>query len=150
MLYRSFSTNLIIMTLLRLRSSMCIVVGSASRFSQVVSQYMHEKNEQFRTDSWCFSARTADERPTQGPTIRFLDYQPDDEGREFSALRSANQALAGSNPENSAIFVATSTSNKVAVLRTFPEMLRSASETRGCCSDSKSRRSLTLWSCSAS
>ncbi len=44
---------------------------------------------------------------------------------------------------NGAIFVATSTSNNVAVLRTLPEMVMSASETRGCCSASDSSRSLT-------
>ena len=43
----------------------------------------------------------------------------------------ANQAFAGSNPESGAIFVATSTSNNVAVLRTLPEMVMSASETNG-------------------
>ncbi len=57
-----------------------------------------------------------------------------------------NHAFAGSNPGIGAIFVATSTSNKVAVLRTLPEMPISASETRGCCLASESRRSLTLWS----
>jgi hypothetical protein len=40
-----------------------------------------------------------------------------------------NQALAGSNPAIGAIFIATNTSNRVAVLRTLPEMVMSASET---------------------
>src|SRR5664280_662720 len=48
------------------------------------------------------------------------------------------------------IFVTISTSRTVAVLRTFPEIVRSASDTGGCCSASASRRLLTLWSCSAS
>jgi hypothetical protein len=43
----------------------------------------------------------------------------------------ANQASAGSNSESDAIFVAISTSNRVAVLRTLPEIVTSASETRG-------------------
>jgi hypothetical protein len=38
----------------------------------------------------------------------------------------------------------TSTSNRVAVLRTLPEMVMRASETKGCCSASESKRSLTL------
>jgi hypothetical protein len=46
------------------------------------------------------------------------------------------QASAGSSPGNGAILIATSTSNNVAVLRTFPEMVMSASETTGCCSAS--------------
>jgi hypothetical protein len=55
-----------------------------------------------------------------------------------------SQAFAGSDPESGAIFVTTNTSNKVAVLRKLPEMVMSASETRGCCSASVSRRSLML------
>jgi len=58
--------------------------------------------------------------------------------------RRANQALAGFNPKSGVIFVAISTSNKVAVLRTLPEMPISASETRGCCPASESRQSLKL------
>jgi len=54
------------------------------------------------------------------------------------------QAFAGSKPESVGIFIATTTSSNVAVLRMLPEMPMSASETRGCCSASKSRRSLTL------
>jgi hypothetical protein len=54
------------------------------------------------------------------------------------------QASAGSNPASGAIFVATSTSNNVAVLRTLPEMVMSVSEMIGCCPASESRRSLTL------
>jgi hypothetical protein len=46
--------------------------------------------------------------------------------------------------ESGAIFIATSTSNNVAVLRTLPEMVMSASETTGSCSANESRRSLTL------
>src|ERR1017187_6265439 len=56
----------------------------------------------------------------------------------------ANQAFAGSTPENGAILITTSTSSSAAVLRTLPEILTSASETRGCCSARASRRSLTL------
>ena|ERR1700730_781429 len=56
------------------------------------------------------------------------------------------QEFAGST-NGGAIFTVISTSNKVAVLRMLPEMVMSASETRGCCSASESRRSLTLWSC---
>lgn len=41
------------------------------------------------------------------------------------------QAFAGSNPESGAIFVATSTPNNVAVLRTLPEMVMSAYEHEG-------------------
>ena len=63
---------------------------------------------------------------------------------------SANQTCSGSSPESFTTFVATSTSNRVAVLRTVPEMVMNASETRGYCAASESRRSLTLWSCSAS
>ena len=37
----------------------------------------------------------------------------------------------------------------VAVSRTFPEIVMSASDTGGCCFASASRRLLTLWSCSA-
>jgi hypothetical protein len=53
------------------------------------------------------------------------------------------QASAGSNPESGAIFVATSTSNRVAVFRTLPEMVMSASETTRGRSAKASRRSLT-------
>jgi hypothetical protein len=55
--------------------------------------------------------------------------------------------FAGSSPEVGAIFIATSTSNNVAVLRMLPERVMSASPTRGCCSARNSRRSLTLYSC---
>jgi hypothetical protein len=58
-----------------------------------------------------------------------------------------NQASAGSKPVSVPILVATSTSNRVAVLRTLPEIVMSASETTGCTPASVSRRSLTLWSC---
>ncbi len=61
--------------------------------------------------------------------------------------RYANQAFAGSKPASGPILVATSTCSRVAVLRTLPEMVMSASETIGCCSASESRRSLTLKSC---
>jgi hypothetical protein len=44
------------------------------------------------------------------------------------------------------ILTATSTANKVAVLRTFPAMVMSASDTGECCSASASIRVLTLWS----
>jgi len=68
------------------------------------------------------------------------------DARRTAAPRSrfGAQAFAGSNPETCGIFVATSTSSRVAVLRTLPEMVINASEMRGCCSASKSRRSLTL------
>jgi CRP-like cAMP-binding protein len=56
----------------------------------------------------------------------------------------ATHAFAGSKPESSGIFIATTTSSKVAVLRTLPEMPMSASERKGCCSASKSSRSPTL------
>ena len=49
-------------------------------------------------------------------------------------LRGAHQAFAGFNPKSGAIFTASSTSNNVAVLRTLPEMVMSAWETRGGCS----------------
>jgi hypothetical protein len=39
-----------------------------------------------------------------------------------------------SKPESIGIFIATTISSNVAVLRTLPEMPMSASETRGCCS----------------
>ena len=39
---------------------------------------------------------------------------------------SRNHALAGSTPRNGSIFVATNTSNNVAVLRTLPEIVMSA------------------------
>ena len=58
-----------------------------------------------------------------------------------------NQALAGLDPESGAIFVATSTSNNVALLRTLPAMPMSASERGGCSPASVLSRSLTLWSC---
>jgi len=61
-----------------------------------------------------------------------------------SSKSEQTQALAGSMPASSGIFMATTTSSNVAVLRTLPEMVMSASETRGCCSASESRRSLTL------
>lgn len=46
----------------------------------------------------------------------------------------AIHASAGSNLESGVIFVATNTSNNVAVLRTLPEMVMSAAETTGCSS----------------
>src|ERR1700693_5755616 len=46
------------------------------------------------------------------------------------------------------IFVATSTPKTVALLRTLPEIVKSASDTSGCLSDSTASRSLT--SCSRS
>ncbi len=46
--------------------------------------------------------------------------------------------------------VATSTANTVAVLRTFPAIVRSASAMGVCCSASPSSRVLTLWSWSTS
>ena len=63
------------------------------------------------------SFRTASQRPSSG------------------RLRRASQELARSSPEGGLpFFVATSSSNNVAVLRTFPAIVMSASETRGCCS----------------
>jgi hypothetical protein len=46
-----------------------------------------------------------------------------DLGARINKFRCAYQAFAGSNPEGGAIFVATSTSSSVAVLRTLPEMV---------------------------
>ena len=46
--------------------------------------------------------------------------------------------------------VAITTANIVAVLRTLPAMLISASDTSGCCSARLSSRVPTLWSCSTS
>jgi hypothetical protein len=43
-------------------------------------------------------------------------------------------------------FATTSTANRVAVLRTFPAIVRSASDMGACCSASPSSRVLTLWS----
>jgi hypothetical protein len=40
-----------------------------------------------------------------------------------SSKTAATQAFAGSKPESVGIFIATTTSSKVAVLRTLPEML---------------------------
>ena len=57
--------------------------------------------------------------------------------------RRATQAFAGSKPEGVGIFIATTTSRNVAVLRMLPEMQMSASETRGVVPPG-SRRSLTL------
>jgi hypothetical protein len=44
------------------------------------------------------------------------------------------------------LLVATSTANIVAVPRTLPAIVMSASDTGGCCPASPSRRVLTLWS----
>jgi len=48
------------------------------------------------------------------------------------------------------VLVATSTANRVAVLRTLPAIFMRAPDTGGCCSASPSRRVLTLWSWSTS
>src|ERR1700730_2777148 len=53
----------------------------------------------------------------------------------------ADQTKCGSSPSRS--FVATSTASTVAVLRTFPAIVISASDTAGCRSASPSRRALT-------
>lgn len=68
-------------------------------------------------------------------------------GAQAHRYQCATQALAGSSPDSGFILVATRTSNRVAVLRTLPAIVTSASETTVCSSASKSRRSLTLWSC---
>jgi hypothetical protein len=90
---------------------------------------------------WRFKAHLAGSRPVEHKNVfRFTS------ASLFHALirqRSANQAFAGSNSHTVDTFIATSTSNKVAVLRTLPEMPRSASETTGCWSANESRRSLT-------
>lgn len=61
-----------------------------------------------------------------------------------------DQSFAESSPASGGDFVTTSNSSDVAITRTFPEMAMSSFETWGCSSQSKSKRSLTLWSCCAS
>ena len=58
--------------------------------------------------------------------------------------------LKGCTQINLGLLVATSTANIVAVLRTLPAIVVSASDTGGCFSASPSRRVLTLWSWSTS
>jgi len=51
--------------------------------------------------------------------------------KQIKKVAMSHQAFGESNPKSGAIFIATSTSNNVAVLRTLPEMVMSAWETRG-------------------
>jgi len=57
-----------------------------------------------------------------------------DREAQLKKTATANQASAWSKPERGPIFVATRTRIKVAVIRTLPEMVMSASETTGYCS----------------
>jgi hypothetical protein len=71
MLYRSFSTNLIIMTLPGLCTPMCMLSALASRFSRVVSQYMHGKMRNFEQIHGAFRREPLTRSHHPGPAIRF-------------------------------------------------------------------------------
>lgn len=78
-------------------------------------------------------------------TLHDASCRPNQRGPAICASPPANTVHIGR-----VIFVATSTPKIVAVFRTLPEIVMSASDTGGCCSASITRRSLTLWSCSTS